>query len=53
MNETSEAPREERFRTLPLGVALESTIEVTDTSPVPDPEAGRNTDHDFLLRYLA
>jgi hypothetical protein len=41
----------ERFKHLPEPVALDDTVTSQDTSPPPDPEAGRDTDRDFLLRY--
>jgi hypothetical protein len=41
----------ERFRRLPEPVRLEDTVAEVDVRPVPDPEAGRNTDRDFLIRY--
>ena len=40
-----------RFSRLPEPVRLEDTVAETDTRPVPDPEGGRNTDRDFLVRY--
>ena len=40
-----------RFSRLPDPIRLEDTVEVTDTREVPDPESGRNTDRDFLIRY--
>ena len=40
-----------RFSRLPDLIRLEDMVEETDTRPVPDPEAGRNTDQDFLIRY--
>jgi hypothetical protein len=40
-----------RFARLPKPVRLEDTVEETDTRPVPDPEGGRDTDRDFLIRY--
>jgi len=40
-----------RFSRLPDPIRLEDTVEETDTRGVPDPEAGRNTDRDFLIRY--
>jgi hypothetical protein len=39
------------YSRLPDPIRLEDTVEETDTRPVPDPEAGRNTDRDFLIRY--
>ncbi len=45
-------PRDpDRFRTLPAHVRLEDTITSQDIEPVPDPEGGRDTDRDFLIRY--
>lgn len=41
----------DRFRKLPSAVRLEDTITSQDVEPVPDPEAGHNTDRDFLIRY--
>ena len=41
-----------KFRQLPEPIKLEDTVEVKDDSPVADPEAGRDTDRDFMLRYL-
>ena len=41
----------ERFRRLPGPVRLEDTVAEVDVRPVPDPEGGRNTDRDFLIRY--
>jgi hypothetical protein len=40
-----------RFSRLPDPVRLEDTVEETDTRAVPDPEAGHDTDRDFLIRY--
>jgi len=40
-----------RFSRLPEPVRLEDTIALQDIAPPPDPEAGRDTDRDFLLRY--
>jgi hypothetical protein len=43
----------QRYKVLPEPVDLESTVTTKDPDPVPDPEGGRNTDRDFLLRYGA
>jgi hypothetical protein len=43
----------ERFKNLPKAVRVEDTITSQDVEPVPDPEAGRDTDRDFLIRYGA
>ncbi len=40
-----------RFDRLPEPVRLEDTVAEVETRDVPDPEAGRNTDRDFLIRY--
>ena len=40
-----------RFSRLPEPVSLDDTIASQDTAPPPDPESGRDTDRDFLLRY--
>jgi hypothetical protein len=45
-------PRTE-FRRLPEPVRLEDTVTSHDADAPPDPEAGRDTDRDFLLRYFA
>ena len=42
-----------RFRHLPEPIKLEDTIATQDTGAPPDPEGGRDTDRDFLLRYFA
>ena len=43
----------ERFTKLPEAVRLEDTITSQEVEPVPDPEGGRDTDRDFLVRYGA
>lgn len=40
-----------RFDHLPEPIRLEDTVAEVDTRDVPDPEAGRDTDRDFLIRY--
>ena len=40
-----------KYRHLPEPVKLEETVESKDDSPVPDPQAGRDTERDFMLRY--
>jgi len=44
-------PGSERFSKLPEPVRLEDTVTSQDTDPVPDPERGRDTNRDFLVRY--
>jgi hypothetical protein len=47
-----EAPRPHgRYTALPEGVRLQDTRPTHQSSPPPDPEAGRDTDRDFMLRY--
>lgn len=41
----------DRFRKFPARVRLEDMITTSDVDPVPDPEGGRDTDRDFLIRY--
>jgi hypothetical protein len=47
----SDQEQTSRFATLPAPVRLEDTVATHDVSTPPDPEAGRDTDRDFLLRY--
>ncbi|MDX6302368.1 MAG: hypothetical protein QOF53_3582 [Nocardioidaceae bacterium] len=42
---------ENRWRSLPTGIRLEDTIAAKESDPRPDPEAGRDTERDFMLRY--
>lgn len=42
---------EGRYSVLPAHVPIEDTIPTKETSPAPDPEMGRNTKREFLLRY--
>lgn len=46
-----EKPDPDRFSTLPRRIAVEDMITTSDADPVPDPEGGRDTDRDFLIRY--
>ena len=46
-----DADPRERFRHLPEPTHLEDTITSADVDPVPDPDGGRDTDRDFMLRY--
>ena len=45
------APDSQRFRRLPERVRLEDTVETHDTTVARDPEGGRDTDRDFMIRY--
>jgi hypothetical protein len=42
---------ESRFRRLPEPIMLEATVASQEVEPAQDPEGGRNTDVDFLIRY--
>ncbi|MGJ9412603.1 hypothetical protein ACHAAC_07815 [Aeromicrobium sp. CF4.19] len=42
---------EGRFSRLPEPIRLEDTIAELDVRAVPDPESGRDTERDFLLRH--
>ena len=42
---------EDKFRHLPEPIKLEDTVASQDAEPPPDPEGGRDTDVEFLLRY--
>jgi len=44
-------PSSRRFESLPEPIDPDSLITSKESSDAPDPEGGRNTDHDFLLRY--
>jgi hypothetical protein len=41
----------DRFKHLPEPVRLEDTVETKDTHVARDPEGGRDTDRDFMIRY--
>jgi len=40
-----------RFKELPKPIKVRDTLASQETCDAPDPEAGRDTDRDFLLRY--
>ena len=42
---------ESRFRRLPEPIRLEDTVASQETDDAQDPEGGRDTDVEFLLRY--
>lgn len=44
-------PDSQRFKRLPERVRLEDTVESKDTNVARDPEGGRDTDRDFMIRY--
>lgn len=41
----------QRFKKLPEPVKLEDTVESQETDAARDPEGGRDTDRDFMIRY--
>ncbi len=41
----------DRFKRLPEPVRLEDTVESHATETARDPEGGRDTDRDFMIRY--
>lgn len=43
--------RAKRFGRLPDRVRPEDTVETKDTRTARDPEDGRDTDRDFMIRY--
>jgi hypothetical protein len=44
-------PGSQRFKRLPERIKVEDTVESQDPDPVRDPEGGRDTDRDFMIRY--
>lgn len=47
------ARRREDFRRLPTAVRREDLVAGRDAREVPDPQAGRDTERDFMLRWAA
>lgn len=47
---TDERGAPDRFRHLPDRIRLEDTITTQDNEPPPDPQMGRDTERDFMLR---
>jgi hypothetical protein len=45
------APDSQRYKRLPRRVKPEDTVESQATRTPPDPEGGRDTDRDFMIRY--
>ena len=41
----------QRFKRLPERVRMEDTVEIKDTNVARDPEGGRDTNRDFMIRY--
>lgn len=41
----------QRFKQLPEPIKLEDTVESQETDAARDPEGGRDTDRDFMIRY--
>jgi hypothetical protein len=50
-DEREDQPNAERFKHLPEPIRLEDTVESKDTRTARDPEDGRDTDRDFMIRY--
>ena len=48
---TEPQPDSQRFKRLPERIKLEDTVESQETNPARDPEGGRDTDRDFIIRY--
>jgi hypothetical protein len=48
---TGETADPDRFRHLPEPVRIEDTVTTKDEVAHADPEAGRDTNRDFMLRY--
>lgn len=40
------------FRHLPEPIRLEDTIAEQDVRPVPDPDGGRDPNHEWMLRHI-
>lgn len=54
VNPTQRPPQDpDRFKHLPEPVRPEDMVTSQETEPPPDPQGGRNTETDFLLRYGA
>jgi hypothetical protein len=49
--EADPAAAVERYRQLPEPVRIEDTIATKEVEPAPDPDAGRDAERDFMLRY--
>ena len=57
MDETTTAAQDKltaaaRFKKLPERILPEDMIETQETEPPQDPEMGRDTDHDFMMRNV-
>jgi hypothetical protein len=44
-------PQDNHYRHLPEPVRLEDTVASHQTGPPTDPDAGRDTEREFMLRY--
>ncbi|HEY7009725.1 MAG TPA: hypothetical protein VH395_12335 [Jatrophihabitantaceae bacterium] len=47
----TDAGGSKRFKRLPERIKLEDTVESHATEVARDPEGGRDTDRDFMIRY--
>ena len=50
-DDTSPVADPQRFKRLPERIKLEDTVESQPTEFARDPEGGRDTDRDFMIRY--
>ena len=48
---TEPQTQQSRFAKLPAPVRIDDTVTTQDVQSPSDPESGRDTDRDFLLRY--
>jgi len=46
------APAPRDFRRLPEPIALEDTVATQDVRTVPDPDGGRDPNHEWMLRHV-
>jgi hypothetical protein len=51
MSERDDEAGRERFKHLPERVKPEDMVTTQPVSDAPDPEGGRDTDRDFMIRY--
>lgn len=49
---TDPEPGRDRFKKLPEHVALEDTVEGQPTNTPPDPDGGRDPEHEFFMRNI-
>ncbi|MBO0923376.1 heme biosynthesis protein HemY [Cellulomonas sp. zg-ZUI199] len=44
-------PERQEFRRLPEPIAFEDMVASVDVRPVPDPDGGRDPNHEWMLRH--